>query len=363
MMDGIKVTQLIHVAAVLGLADLLREGPRTSDDLAAAAGAHPGALYRVLRALASLGIFREVDGQRFALTPLAEPLRSDVPGSVKAWATVCGTDWHLRMWSDILYSVKTGLGAFPHMHGGMGSFEYFQQHPEAGAVFYQAMTDLTAQVSAAVLAAYDFSGARRIVDVGCGNGTFTEAILNAHPHLTALLFDIPPVIEAARGVLGAAGLSERCEFAAGDFFTSVPSSSSGGDAYVLKNIVHDWSDERGDHPAQELPPGDAGGRPAADRRDGGAARQRPLAGQDVRHHHDGGRRRPGAHRGRAAQAPRRRRLRAGAGRPHPLAGERDRGAAGLKPVGPGARRRPALKLSLHSFFAAPEPNRSGTHLQ
>src|ERR1700712_2299954 len=168
MMDGIKVTQLIHVAAVLGLADLLRDGPRTSDDLAAAAGAHPGALYRVLRALASLGIFREIDGGRFALTPLAEPLRSDVPGSVKAWATVCGTDWHLRMWSDILYSVKTGLGAFPHMHGGMGSFEYFQQHPEAGAVFYQAMTDLTAQVSAAVLAAYDFSGVRRIVDVGWG---------------------------------------------------------------------------------------------------------------------------------------------------------------------------------------------------
>jgi SAM-dependent methyltransferase len=241
MMDGIKVTQLIHVAASLGLADLLRDGARTSDDLAAAVDAHPGALYRVLRALASLGIFRETEGQRFELTPLAEPLRSDVPGSVKAWATVCGTDWHLRMWSDILYSVKTGLGAFPHMHGGMGSFEYFQQHPEAGAVFYQAMTNLTAQVSAAVLAAYDFSGVRRIVDVGCGNGTFTEAILNAHPHLTALLFDIPPVIEAARGVLGAAGLADRCELVGGDFFASVP---AGGDAYVLKNIVHDWSDEK-----------------------------------------------------------------------------------------------------------------------
>jgi SAM-dependent methyltransferase len=240
MMDGIKVTQLIHVAAKLGLADLLRDGPRGSDDLAAAVGAHPGALYRVLRALASLGIFREVEAGRFAMTPLAEPLRSDVPGSVRAWATVCGEDWHLRMWSDILYSVRTGLGAFPHVYG-MGSFEYFQQHQEAGAVFYQAMTDLTAQVSAAVLAAYDFSGLHRIVDVGCGNGTFTEAILQGYPQLTSTLFDIPPVIEAARGVLGAAGLAGRCDFSAGDFFASVP---SGGDAYVLKNIVHDWSDER-----------------------------------------------------------------------------------------------------------------------
>ncbi len=240
MMDGLKVTQLIHVAATLGIADLLVDGPRSSEELATVVGAHPGALYRVLRALAGLGIFREVDGGRFDLTPLAEPLRSDVPGSVRAWATVCGDDWHLRMWSDILYSVKTGLGAFPHVHG-MGSFEYFQQHPEKGAVFYEAMTNLTAQVSAAVLAAYDFSGARRIVDVGCGNGTFTTAILGAHPHLTGTLFDIPPVIEAARGVVGAAGLTSRCEFVAGDFFASVP---SGGDTFVLKNIVHDWSDER-----------------------------------------------------------------------------------------------------------------------
>jgi len=214
MMDGLKVTQLIHVAAKLGIADLLVDGPRSSEELAATVGVHPGALYRVLRALAGLGIFREVDGGRFDLTPLAEPLRSDVPGSVRAWATVCGDDWHLRMWSDILYSVKTGLGAFPHVHG-MGSFEYFQQHPEKGAVFYEAMTNLTAQVSAAVLA--------------------------AHPHLTGTLFDIPPVIEVARGVVGAAGLAARCDFVAGDFFDSVP---AGGDTFVLKNIVHDWSDER-----------------------------------------------------------------------------------------------------------------------
>lgn len=239
MMDGIKVTQLIFVAAKLGIADLLVDGPKSSDELAAAVGAHPGALYRTLRALAGLGIFHEIEGRRFDLTPLAEPLRSDVPGSVRAWATVCGDDWHLRMWSEILYSVKTGLGAFPHVHG-VGAFEYFQQHPEKGAVFYEAMTNLTAQVSAAVLAAYDFSGLRRIVDVGCGNGTFTTAILGTHPHLASTLFDLPPVIEQARGVVAAAGLAGRCDFAAGDFFQSVP---AGGDAYVLKNIVHDWNDE------------------------------------------------------------------------------------------------------------------------
>ncbi|HEY0512206.1 MAG TPA: methyltransferase [Thermoanaerobaculia bacterium] len=240
MMDGIKVTQLIHAAAKLGIADLLVVGPKSSEELAAAVGANPGALYRVLRALAGLGIFREIEGGRFDLTPLAEPLRSDVPGSVRAWATVCGEDWHLRMWSDILYSVRTGLGAFPNAHG-MGSFEYFQHHPDKGAVFYEAMTNLTAQVSAAVLAAYDFSAARKIVDVGCGNGTFTTAILGAYPHLTGTLFDIPPVIEVARGVIGAAGLAERCDFVAGDFFESV---AAGGDTYVLKNIIHDWSEER-----------------------------------------------------------------------------------------------------------------------
>ena len=240
MMDGIKVTQLIYVAAKLGLADLMVDGPRSSEELAAALDVHPGALYRVLRALASVGIFHEISGSRFDLTPLAEPLRSDIPGSLRAWATVCGDDWHMRMWNDILYSVKTGQGAFPHVHG-MGAFEYFQHHPEKGAVFYEAMTNLTAQVSGAVLAAYDFSGLRRIVDVGCGVGTFTTAILGSHPHLSATLFDIPPVIEQARQVVGASGLAGRCDFTAGDFFQSVP---AGGDAYVLKNIIHDWNDEK-----------------------------------------------------------------------------------------------------------------------
>jgi SAM-dependent methyltransferase len=240
MMDGIKVTQLIYVAAKLGLADLLVDGPKSSEELAAAADAHPGALYRVLRALAGVGIFHEISGGRFDLTPLAEPLRSDIPGSLRAWAMVCGGDWHMRTWSDLLYSVKTGQAAFPHVHG-MGTFEYFQHHPEKGAVFYEAMTNLTAQVSGAVLAAYDFSDLRKIVDVGCGVGTFTTAILGAHPHLTGTLFDIPPVIEQARQVVGASGLAGRCDFVAGDFFQSVP---SGGDAYVLKNIIHDWNDEK-----------------------------------------------------------------------------------------------------------------------
>jgi ubiquinone/menaquinone biosynthesis C-methylase UbiE len=240
MMAGIKVTQLIYVAAKLGIADLLCDGPKSSDELAAAAGVHPGALYRVLRALAGIGIFHEIEGRRFDLTPMAEPLRSDIPGSVRAWAMVCGEDWHVRMWGDILYSVKTGLGAFPYAHG-MGSFEYFQQHPEKGATFYQAMTNLTGQVSAAVLAAYDFSGFERIVDVGCGNGTFTTAILNAYPHLKSTLFDLPHVIDVARGVIEAEGMSDRCDFVTGDFFESVAAS---GDAYVLKNIVHDWDEDR-----------------------------------------------------------------------------------------------------------------------
>lgn len=241
MMDGIKVTQLIHAAAKLGIADLLKDGPKSSTEMAAAVGVQPAALYRVLRALAGLGIFRESEEGYFHLTPLAEPLRSDVPGSLRSWGIVGGEDWHLRMWGGLLYSLKTGLGAFPYVHDGMGAFEYFQHHPEKGAVFYEAMTNLTAQVSAAVLAAYDFSGFRRIVDVGCGNGTFSTAILNATPHLQSTLFDIPPVIEHARGGVQAEGLAARCDFAGGDFFEAV---APGGDAYVLKNIIHDWNDEK-----------------------------------------------------------------------------------------------------------------------
>lgn len=240
MIDGVKVTQLIHTAAKLGIADLLQDGPKSSEELASAVGVHPVALYRVLRALAGLGIFEEVEGGRFRLTPLAEPLRSGVPGSVRAWAILGGEEWHLRMWGDILHSVKTGSGAFDHVHG-MSSFEYFQKHPESGALFYEAMTNLTAQVSAAVLAAYDFSNLGGIVDVGCGNGTFTTAILKAHPHLAATLFDLPHVIENARGVIESEGIADRCEFVSGDFFASV---SGRGEAHVLKNIVHDWDDER-----------------------------------------------------------------------------------------------------------------------
>ena len=239
LLSGAWVAQAIFVAAKLGIADLLREGPRSAADLAAAAGAHAPSLHRVLRALAGIGIFAADAQGRFALTPMAEPLRSDAPGSLRAYAVMNGERWVWRSWGEIEHSVRTGRPAFEHVFGAP-LFEYYAAHPEAGRVSSDALRALSAADDAAILAAYDFPAGGTVVDVGGGQGSLLAAVLAARPGLRGVLLDRPPVVEMARGRLEAAGVAGRCDLVAGDFFAAVP---AGGDVYLLKKVLHDWGDE------------------------------------------------------------------------------------------------------------------------
>jgi O-methyltransferase/methyltransferase family protein len=239
MMTGYQVTQALYVAAKLGIADLLSDGPLSCDDLAGKTGTHSPSLRRLLRALASVGVFSEVVPGRFALTPLAALLRSADPNSVRALAIMYAEEQY-RAWGDMLYSVRTGQPAFEHQFG-MGVFEYFAQNPQAGAVFNEAMTGLTIQVAASVAATYDFSKFATIVDIGGNRGTVLAAILQRHSGSRGILFDRPYVVATAGEVLAAAGVENRCTTIGGDFFEAVP---PGGDAYLLASILHDWDDDR-----------------------------------------------------------------------------------------------------------------------
>jgi hypothetical protein len=239
LVNGYQVSQAIHVAATLGIADLLADGPRTSDDLAAATDCAPPSFYRLLRALASVGVFREEGGRRFAMTPLGDCLRADRPEGVGFRARRLGLPFHWQPWGDLLRSVRTGENAFRHLHG-MDLWEYQTRHPEAGAIFDADMTSNTRRQVAALLAAYDFGRFTRLVDVGGGQGALLAAILAEHPAAHGVLFDRPQVVAQAEPLLQAADVGDRCQVVGGSFFESVP---PGGDAYLLKVILHDWADE------------------------------------------------------------------------------------------------------------------------
>jgi len=239
LINGYQLSQALHVAAVLGIADHLAGGARTCDDLAAASAADPGALYRLLRALAAAGIFREEPERRFALAPLGEGLRSDAARPLGPWAVQIGQPYFWQTWGHLLHSVRSGENAFRDLHG-MDVWEYRSQHPEAGAVFDASMSSLSRQVAEGVARAYDFGPRRRVVDVGGGQGALLAAILTRHPHLQGVLFDRPAVVAGAPALLAAAGIAARCEVVGGDFFAAVP---EGADAYVLKSVIHDWADE------------------------------------------------------------------------------------------------------------------------
>jgi SAM-dependent methyltransferase len=239
MATGYQVTQALYVATKLGIAELLADGPRTVAELAHAAGAHAPSLSRLLRALAGLGVFAQEADERFRLTPLAQLLRADAPDSMRA--TILnqgGLAYHL--WDDLLYSVQTGENAFEH-HFGAPSWQYFAQHREEGALFNAFMTERARQRRRALLAAYDFTGATGVVDVGGGRGALLAGILAAYPQLHGVLFDQPQVVAAAAETLHGAGVAERCEIIGGDFFESIP---PGGDIYVLSVVLHDWPDDR-----------------------------------------------------------------------------------------------------------------------
>lgn len=240
MATGCWVSQALYVAAKLGIADLLHERPQSCASLAEATQMHAGALYRVLRALASVGVFAEHEEGRFSLTPLADLLRTDAPGSLRAFAIMLGAPEHWRAWEGVLHSVRTGQPAFDHVFGSP-LFQYFSTHPEAARIFDDAMTSRSGQENTAIVAAYDFAATQTVVDVGGGQGTLLASILDAHPNTRGVLFDLAHVIAPTRARIERTGQAARWECVAGDFFAAVP---AGGDCYLLKKVIHDWDDER-----------------------------------------------------------------------------------------------------------------------
>lgn len=240
MIVGYRLSQAIHVAARLGVADQLADGPRRIEDLAEATGTHAASLGRVLRLLASEGVFEELEPGRFALTALAEPLRSDAQQSLRARAVFDGEACNWQAWSNLLQSVVTGSSAFEHTHGSP-TFAYFERHPQIAARFDALMAEQTEPVAREVAAVYDFAPFESVADLGGGYGALLAAILSAHPHLTGTLVDLPHVVAGARSRLQQMELADRCQTVAGDFFQSVP---AGRDVYILKYILHDWDDDQ-----------------------------------------------------------------------------------------------------------------------
>lgn len=240
MFSGLWVSQAIHVAAKLGLPDLVGNQPTPVAELAQASSTHAPSLYRLLRGLASVGVFTEVQEGEFASTPLSETLRKDASGSLRGFAIAGLGQEHYKAWGNLLHSVKTGDIAFDNFFG-QNIWEYYAWHPEDAAVFNDAMTGFTEAVNAAVTAAYDFSGFRKVVDIGGGHGALLAAILKTNPAMQGVVFDQPHVVDGADARLLAEGVRERCVIDGGDFFQSV---TAGGDAYVMKFIIHDWEDEK-----------------------------------------------------------------------------------------------------------------------
>jgi O-methyltransferase domain/Dimerisation domain len=238
MMTGAFFARAIYTAAKLGVADVLNDGPLTAEAIADRIDANPDAVGRMLRTLASRGIFAQQADGRFALTPLADVLRSDAPTSVRGLVLFWGDERHWEHWGQLPYAVRTGQPTVEALRG-KPMFEFLDDDPEFAAIFNDGMTSASDMEIPTVLAAYDFTGMGAIVDVGGGHGRLLAAILRKWPRAHGILFDSETVVEGAPAVLDAAGVSDRCSVVGGSFFESVP---SGGDAYVRKHIVHDWDE-------------------------------------------------------------------------------------------------------------------------
>ena len=222
MITSAWVSQSIYVAAKVGVADLLKDGSKSASELAKSLDVNADALYRILRALSSIGIFAELEDKQFQLTPMAEYLRSDISNSMRGvalWMGSATTRW--QTWGNIFYSLQTGKPAFDDVNG-MPIFEYFAQNPEASAVFNEAMTSFSATEAVAVVDFYDFSSIKTLVDVGGGHGYLLTSILKANPTLKGIVYDLPSVVESATLHQGIPEIQGRYEVVSGSFFESVP---------------------------------------------------------------------------------------------------------------------------------------------
>jgi len=240
LLNGYRSTALLYVAAKLGLADLLANGPRSSAELARSLGAHAPSLHRILRGLVVLGVCAEEEDGRFGLTALGTCLHTGMPESFRGSVILCGEE-SVGAWCGLHHSAMTGETAFDHVFG-MSSWEHRVQHPELNEYFNAGLREGATQAAGAILAAYDFSSFRTIADVGGGHGALLTAILKAHPSATGILFDQSHVVAGSRPYLEVAGVAARCQVVGGSFFERVP---EGADAHILKSVIHDWDDEQG----------------------------------------------------------------------------------------------------------------------
>jgi SAM-dependent methyltransferase len=240
MLAGFMRTQALCVAAQLGVPDIVSTVPTDIGEIAARVGADESSLYRLLRFLASEGVFAETAPRSFGATPLSDALRSDEHGCARWLAIIRGSEFY-RCWAEALEAFRTGEPVFERVYGS-AFFKYLTEHPDRGAVFDQAMAEKTRERLAA-LAGYDWSWVERVADIGGGNGTALATVLRSAPHLQGVLFDLPSVVQPAGSVLEATGVRERCEIVGGDFFNDpLPSA----DVLILSQILHDWDDERAD---------------------------------------------------------------------------------------------------------------------
>ena len=234
------VAQGVYSVTKLGIVEALRDGPRSADAIADSVGADPDAVYRLMRMLASRGVFTSQPDRRFSLAPMGKALLADAPDSMRGYALFVGDPLHWEHWGQLSRSVLTGKCAIEEVRG-KPTFEWFEDVPELAAVFNDGMTSISKMETPLIVSAYDFSSFGTIVDVGGGHGLLLSEILRQAHNSSGILFDAESVIEGAPTVLEPAGVSGRCAVVAGSFFESVP---AGGDAYVLKHIIHDWDDEK-----------------------------------------------------------------------------------------------------------------------
>ena len=233
------VSQALGVVAKLGIADVLNDGPKTAAEIALATGAHERSIYRILRTLASTGVFTEIAERKFQNTPLSEVIRSNVPGSMRNMAAFMAEPWHFAEWGNMLYSAQTGKTAFEKTLGEE-IFAWFAKHDEESELFNKAMTDMSSFAAPGIVQSYDFSGIKVLADIAGGHGFLLSQILKANADVMGILFDLDHVIAGAGEMLEGQGVADRVETATGDFFKEVPSA----DAYIMKHIIHDWDDER-----------------------------------------------------------------------------------------------------------------------
>jgi hypothetical protein len=242
MAMAVSASRYLHVAAQLSLADHLADGPKSAEELAGPTGTHAPSLYRFLRALASVGLLKEDEVSRFSLTPLGEPLKSGVPGSVRAPILLMGSQLMTRAGDNLIYSIRTGKPGFEEAFG-MPFFDWLASHPESeeASIFSEVMVSYHGAEPPAVASAYDFSHFGTIVDVGGATGNLLSTILGRYPGPRGILFDMPHVVREAPALIHARGLADRISIEAGSFLEKVP---SGGDAYLLSHIIHDWSESQ-----------------------------------------------------------------------------------------------------------------------